>query len=212
MRKPPVLQRARRAVRVRRFRGSAGYWQDRYASGGNSGSGSYGKVADFKAGVLNEFVRGHDVTSVVELGCGDGNQLSLADYPSYLGVDVARSAVEACRTRFAADPTKRFLTADESAGSRGDLAISLDVILHLVEDDVFGQYMQTLFESAERYVGIFAENLPDERLEAHVRYRPFLAWIARQQPGWELIQTVDNPYYGSPEDTLAHFYFFARIG
>jgi SAM-dependent methyltransferase len=211
MRTPPVLQRARRAVRVRRFRGSADYWQNRYASGGNSGSGSYGKVADFKATVLNEFVRDHEVTSVIELGCGDGNQLSLADYPSYIGVDVARHAVEACRARFAADPTKQFLTADESAGSRADLAISLDVILHLVEDDVYHQYMQTLFESAQRYVGIFAENLPDERLEAHVRYRPYLTWIADHQPDWELIEIIDNPYYGGPEDTLATFSFFGPV-
>ena len=38
------------------FEGSAGYWEERYAAGGDSGRGSYGKDAAFKADVLNRFV------------------------------------------------------------------------------------------------------------------------------------------------------------
>ena len=39
-----------------RFRDSKHYWEDRYASGGNSGSGSYNKLAEFKSEVINAFV------------------------------------------------------------------------------------------------------------------------------------------------------------
>ncbi len=68
------------------FPGSDKYWEQRYAVGGNSGVGSYGKFANFKAEVINKFVREHKIKSVIEFGCGDGNQLKLANYPSYYTV------------------------------------------------------------------------------------------------------------------------------
>ena len=47
---------------------------------------------------------------MVEFGCGDGNQLSLAQYPRYVGLDVSRTAIGLCQRRFAKDPAKsRFL-------------------------------------------------------------------------------------------------------
>ena len=79
--------------RPRHFPGSAAYWESRYAKGGSSGVGSYGRFAEFKAEVLNRFVATHSVQSVIEFGCGDGNQLALASYPWYLGYDVSATAV-----------------------------------------------------------------------------------------------------------------------
>ena len=38
------------------FPGSCRYWEDRYNAEGNSGVGSYGKFAAFKAEVINAFV------------------------------------------------------------------------------------------------------------------------------------------------------------
>src|ERR1700733_9306823 len=85
------------------FRGSARYWERNYARGGTSGEGSYDALAQGKAVFLNEFVRTREIRSVIEFGCGDGNQLSLADYSSYIGLDVSRSAIERCQHRFATD-------------------------------------------------------------------------------------------------------------
>jgi hypothetical protein len=45
--------------------------------------GSYGKFAAFKAEVLNAFVQEMRVDTVIEFGCGDGNQLTLARYPLF---------------------------------------------------------------------------------------------------------------------------------
>src|SRR5260370_40522100 len=129
------------------FRSSAAYWERRYTHGGTSGVGSYGDLAKSKATFLNDFVRGHGIKSVVEFGCGDGNQLSLADYPSYVGLDVSRAAIGLCRQRFATDPSKSFFLydgtcfADRGGVFAADLAISLDVIYHLIEDQVFETYM-----------------------------------------------------------------------
>ena len=61
------------------------------------------------------FVRMREVGSVIELGCGDGNQLSVADYPSYIGLDVSRSAVELCQRRLTDDSTKSFFLYEAPA-------------------------------------------------------------------------------------------------
>ncbi|MFI5067905.1 MAG: hypothetical protein ACHP9Z_28540, partial [Streptosporangiales bacterium] len=86
------------------FDGSVGYWERAYARGETSGDGSYGALARGKADFLNQFVRAHSVSTVLEFGCGDGNQLSLAEYPAYIGLDVSRTAVGLCQRRFRDDP------------------------------------------------------------------------------------------------------------
>ena len=63
------------------FPGSAAYWEERYRTGGNSGCGSYGHLANWKAEIVNDFVAATGVQRVIEHGAGDGNQLSLARYP-----------------------------------------------------------------------------------------------------------------------------------
>src|SRR5579864_6395854 len=92
LRQTPFLWRYAYIFRPR-FPGSQTYWDQRYAEGGTSGSGSYGEQAAFKAEILNGFVARHGIQSVIEFGCGDGNQLSLASYPSYVGLDVSRTAI-----------------------------------------------------------------------------------------------------------------------
>lgn len=126
----------RRLFRALKFPGSARYWETRYASGGTSGEGSYGELAAFKAEILNEFVAANNIASVIEFGCGDGNQLALARYPRYSGFDVSPQAVSLCRKRFAADPSKLFGLMDDYRGEKADLGLSLDVVYHLVEDAV----------------------------------------------------------------------------
>ena len=139
----PILGRIARKIHraLSPFPGSAPYWERRYVSGGNSGIGSYGKLAEFKARVVNDFVRENNITSIIEYGCGDGNQLRSADYPRYLGFDVSPAAVSKCQQIFAQDPTKQFRLISQYAGETAELTLSLDVIYHLVEDDVFDSYM-----------------------------------------------------------------------
>ena len=70
-------------VHLRRdhFISSSEYWDQRYRTGGNSGAGSYNRLAQFKASFLNTFVNTYQIASVIEYGCGDGAQLKLARYP-----------------------------------------------------------------------------------------------------------------------------------
>jgi hypothetical protein len=190
------LRRARSLIQPQSPQ-SPDYWETRYQRGETSGFGSYGRLAAFKAGVLNEIVVERSVETVLELGCGDGAQLSIATYPSYLGVDVSSAAVSICRRKFSGDGTKSFMTLPEFRQIRptADLAMSLDVIYHLVEDEVFDGHLRDLFGAAKRLVAIYSSN--SDRIgdpAPHVRHREFTQWIARHAPEWQLAHTYKNPF------------------
>lgn len=192
----PLARRLRAAVHEQRgFPGSAEYWRQRYASGADSGPGSYGKFAVFKAQVLNDFFKEQAVQTLIEFGSGDGNQISLLDVPDYLGVDISPEAVEQCRARFAGAPGRRFVLADQFGPERADCTMSLDVIYHLVEDAAFDAYMRRLFAAARRWVVVYSSNREADAGDgAHVRHRCFTDWIAANEPGWRLFRHVPNEY------------------
>jgi SAM-dependent methyltransferase len=185
-----------------KFTGSADFWEREYARGGTSGSGSYGDLAHGKAEFLNGFVRSNIVKSVIEFGCGDGNQLSLAEYPNYVGLDVSRSAIGRCRSRFTGDPDKSFFLYDsncfvDNGGLfKADLAISLDVIYHLIEDAVFETYMTHLFDAARRYVVVYSTNGVIRDDAPHVRHRLFSPWVDSNRAAWRLEEVTAGPGSG----------------
>jgi hypothetical protein len=192
---------------------SAQYWRDRYRAGGDSGAGSYGSLADFKAELVNAFVREHDIASVIEFGCGDGAQLALADYPIYLGFDVADESIELCRSKFAQDTTKAFRNAATWDYERADLTLSLDVIFHLIEDDVFHDYMRRLFASAERYVIVYSSNHESDQPAAHVKHHRFTDWIDVYHADFKLVRRVPNPYPLVADDqteSFSDFFIFEK--
>ncbi len=199
------------------FSNSSQYWDDRYKVGGNSGAGSYGRLANFKAEVLNDFVVKHGIHSVVEYGCGDGAQLDLANYPEYTGFDVSPKAVEMCRTKFTNRPNFQFFGTDTTLEKEGgfDLAISLDVIYHLIEDQVFDGYMKRLFASSQNFVIIYSNNI-DKKFDArHVRGRKFTQWCDEHAKGWTLFQVIENRYpfdSAQPNETShSDFYVYKRV-
>ncbi|MCP3460062.1 class I SAM-dependent methyltransferase [Bradyrhizobium sp. CCGUVB23] len=212
----PMARQLYRAIVPNRF-SSAEYWEQRYAHGGNSGAGSYGRLAQFKAETINKFVKGREIRTIIEFGSGDGAQLELARYPTYTGVDVSASAIELCKTKFKNDPTKQFLLASsgDASKARAELAMSLDVIYHLIEDTVYDAYMKSLVSAAEKYICIYSSNYVRLAPATHVRHRVFTEWIAANAPTWKLILKVDNPFPRDPENpdqtSWADFYFYERL-
>lgn len=167
------------------FRGSRQYWETRYRIGGHSGEGSRGRNADYKAQVLNAFFERHGIRSAIEFGCGDGYQLKLLDIADYTGIDVSPTVLARCRKLYAGDAGKRFVLADDYDGARADLALSLDVIFHLVEDAVYDRYLAQLFAAGERYVVVYSTSaeMRDTGVP-HVRHRDVAADIAARFPGF----------------------------
>ncbi|GAA1687910.1 hypothetical protein GCM10009830_39350 [Glycomyces endophyticus] len=205
------------------FPGSAAYWEQRYASGGNSGAGSRGELAEFKADVLNGFAAEHGVETVIEFGCGDGEQLSYAKYPRYLGFDVAPTQLRRTMARYADDPTKSFALydptcfADPAGLITADMVQSLDVIYHLIEDDVYEKHLEHVFGAARRFVVLFTSDGDDPSLAGtfapHVRNRPILRDVAERFPGWRLRKRIDHPRPWSEHGaagSIADFFIYER--
>lgn len=195
---------------AKRFR-SADYWENRYSTGGNSGAGSYSELGQYKAGVINQFVRVNSVHTAIDFGAGDGAQLALLQIPRYIGLDVSPTTIRRLEGIFGSDATKEFRLYAPGIVTRdrlgADLALSLDVIFHLVEDAVFEQYMTDLFAAAERYVIIYSSNSTDESTALHVRHRRFTDYVAANCRDWKLDRMLENPH--KPK-SFADFYFYVR--
>ncbi|MFU8843255.1 MAG: class I SAM-dependent methyltransferase [Bacteroidales bacterium] len=215
-----LLYRLKKRITFSKFPGSKAYWEERYIAGRDSGSGSYNRLAIFKAEVVNHFVKENNIKKVIEFGSGDGNQLSLGEYPDYIGLDVSPTIIRLCKEKFSEDKTKSFFLYDSLCFVdnhnifKADLTLSLDVVFHLTEDDVFHEYMKSLFGCSTHYVIVYSSNT-DKPQRVHEKDRAFTKWVEQYAPGWKLIKMINNPYPFDPKDpdntSKADFYFFERI-
>ena len=180
---------------------SAEFWRNRYRTGGHSGAGAYGRLAVYKAHIVNVVAESRKVRSVVEFGSGDGNTASLFHLRRYTGVDVAPEVIERARARLGdrSGWCWKSLEAFDADPQMHDMAMSLDVIYHLVEDAVFEAYMRRMFAAAGRLVLIYSSDHAGEAGGApHVRHRAYSDWIAREMPDWTLGRSWKQPFPFGP--------------
>ena len=191
------------------------YWENRYSSGNGSGSGSYGRLALFKAEIINDFIKDKNIKNVIEFGVGDRNNLSLYKIKKYTGYDVSDSVISQVQRKFACDKTKKFKTINNYNGETADLTLSLDVIFHLVENEIFDAYMSRLFDASLHYVIIYSPNKESKRhYGEHVKLRKFTDWVYKHRPKWQLIYSIKNRYpeniYNANRTSFSNFYIFSN--
>lgn len=200
------------------FSSSDQYWRERYKKGGNSGEGSYGALSKYKAEFINSFVKEKNISATVEFGCGDGNQASFFTFASYTGVDISEKCVKDCRILLGKRGYEFVVLEDylkDNTDGAFDLGLSLDVVYHLVEDEIYNDYMKNLFNASSRYVLVYASNFESFDLNLpHVRHREFTKDIEVAFPEWKLIETVKNPHE-KPHDSkvygsFAKFHLFEK--
>jgi SAM-dependent methyltransferase len=212
----PIVSRARYLPGLywtwkRSFPGSAVHWERHYEHGGNSGPGSYGESASYKARLINEFIREHGIRSIVEFGCGDGNQLALIEIEEYVGLDVSRNAVERCVARHGDAPKRSFIWYDQNYFHSPQQVVSADcamsdVVFHLIEDDVFARYIRNLFCCARRFVIIYGLDRDDvQRGHVSVRYRKYSDYIAQNISDFRVVEHAPRT------DQFEDFYLYERI-
>ena len=209
VKKTPVLNRIgpylNNLLQNTKFPGTGDYWEGHYKSGGNSGGGSYNRLAEFKASVINEFIAEKKISSAIEFGCGDGNNLALINYPKYIGLDISPTAIKLCINKFKNDISKSFYVynsfafRDNQKLFRSELCLSLDVIFHLVEDEIFVKYMNDLFDSSEKYVIVYSRDYSEKQVY-HQRSRNFSRWVDENQKAFRTIKRIENPYKFDPKD------------
>jgi SAM-dependent methyltransferase len=194
---------------------SAAYWEARYRSGGTSGAGSAGTLARYKAATVNRFIAANDISSMIDMGCGDASQLALLTPPAdYVGVDISPDVLARCASLF---PERRFVAPEELGEvPPAELTLSLDVLYHLVEDAVFAAAIHGVFHWSTRFVLIYSSNVDAVWPAAHVRHRRFTDHVAKAQPAWRLLAHLPNPHPydpARPNDTsFADFYVYGKPG
>lgn len=202
------------------FPGTINYWEKRYSSGGTSGGCSVGNIAKFKSDFLNNFVIANKIDSVIEFGCGDGRQLELMNYPKYLGIDICKSSIDICMSKFNTDTSKSFILYNpdfwfNNDFIKADLSLSLDVIYCLIEIELFQKHILDLFASANKFVVIFSSNSSNEIKGSQVKHRNFTNFIQQNIKDFEFVGKVDNPYTfdpSRPNDTsYSDFYVYKKI-
>jgi SAM-dependent methyltransferase len=119
------------------------YEQDHWDGG--SGVGSAPDATEPYRAVLAELLPASDVSSVVDVGCGDWQLGSLVDWSAvdYLGLDVVPVVIERNRARFA-KPGVRFEVRDArlQPPPSGDLLLAKDVLQHWSNADA-AAFMRT---------------------------------------------------------------------
>lgn len=175
------------------------YWNGRYESGAGAGSGSRGRLAEFKLEVVQGLVDKYKVESVVDVGCGDGGQLSELSVKSYLGLDPSPVAVDkACLYRVDTDASsweyEVFSEEIVMSGNAHDMAISLDVLMHL-DEEAYRKHVEMLFHLSKRYVLIYAPNrlANGMKLAPHMFFREWVGEI-KDHFGIDPIEHVPNKY------------------
>lgn len=150
------------------------YWEKRYEEGGHSGLGSYGFLANYKKNFINKFIKKNNIKSLLEYGCGDGNQLLMISCDEIYGVDVSDVAIEKCKELMPNGKFSVISENDELFLKKTDLLLSLDVLYHLLEDEVFERYLKNIVEHSSEYVIIYSSDFDDnENFSKHVRHRKF---------------------------------------
>ena len=171
-------------------------WENRYKSNGNSGTGSYGVLCEYKAEYINKFIVDNNCTNVIEFGSGDGNQMSHFVVQQYTGIDISEHVITICKQKYSHLENKKFVTYDEyyKLSSKFDIALSLDVIYHLVDDNVYEKYMTDLFNSSNKFVIIYSTDMNETYNGSHVYHRKFTDYIGVKFPQAKLVSSEPNPH------------------
>lgn len=212
-----ALQPAQKAIEAVPAFSPINYQEERHRDGSHSADGSHDLLARYKGQFLNSFARKKQLSSMAELGCGDGNQLKYFSFDRYTGFDASKATIERTQATHRDKANYEFIWLGnqsldwEMHEDAYDCAFSLDLLHRLTDDNGYISYLDQLFSLSQRYVVIYAADFegPDIRGAADVRHRKFTADIASRFPQWTLLKLFENPHKFK-ESTEADFAIYTR--
>lgn len=134
---------------------SVSYWETRYKKGGTSGSGSIGKLRDWKWSVIQQFVG--EIQSVIDVGCGDLSFWAGKPLPKfYLGIDFSETIIKKNReqwseNRFVCSSADKYVEETPKAHT----VFCLDVLFHIMDDSVYVNVISNLTKYAEKWIFVY---------------------------------------------------------
>jgi|TARA_B110000967_G_C18575171_1_gene406869 hypothetical protein len=181
-------------------------WETRYKNGGNSGSGSYNELCEFKNNILNTFISENNINSIIDFGCGDCNQIKNVPIENYIGLDISEYIIQTHNDTYKDDSSKSFLVYDDKTNYtiKSDVTLSLDVLYHILEDNLFITYLQHLFTCSTKHVIIYSSNF-EGHSQGHMKTRKFTDHVEKLFPNWKLTSFIKQKY---PKKSSADFYIY----
>lgn len=189
---------------TKKFTNSSRYWEERYYYGGNSGRGSYHEDAKIKVNFLNDTILEYDLKHVIDIGCGDGHNLSLFNTFNYFGIDLSETIINENKRKFIGDKYKKFYLLKDNqlniineinsyVNKNNSIIISFDVIFHLVEDNIYKDHLDFInsINAAYCLVASSDEHVNYNLSVPHVRHRNYSKDLILD--GWNLLVSKKIP-------------------
>ena len=128
---------------------------------------------------------------------------------------VNTAAINYCKKTYFNNKNLSFELIKNYSGETSKLTLSLDVIFHLIEEDVFNNYMKLLFNASEQFVLIYSSNTNTQIDEGvkHFKNRNFTDWVTINFKEFELIEKIPNKYQyhrDSNTGSVSDFYLFKK--
>lgn len=168
-----------------------GTWGKDVAGKGISGTGSTLEITGEYRAYVEDFMKKHNVKSVVDAGCGDWSFSSAIDWgdASYLGVDIATDVIAAVRNKHEKGKIKFQVGDITDELPAAELLISKDVLQHLSNELVHKFIRNNLRKGKYKWVILTNDRGSENRDVKSGGYRA----IDLAAPPFEVRGLVDLP-------------------
>ena len=92
-----------------------------------------------------------------------------------------------------------------------DLAISCDVLYHLIDLKIWKNYLSNLFSYSNKYIIIYASN--DKDYGSHCLARNFTEYINKKFPTWKLIKKLKTSKFSDSNNkntSISDFFIYQK--
>jgi len=179
----------------------------------NSGLGSRGLLAKFKADFVNNFIKENNIETLFDFGCGDLHNSSMIEVSEYLGIDIVGhkipKEVKADSFRTAVSRFDEFVCEEPA-----DMTLCMDVLYHILngEEEYLKATLEKLVECSKRYIVIYAQDskrtdLGWENVE-HMHNGPWRQLLEKHNV--KLIQQQAKEDYGTGPSSEAVFFVYEK--
>ena len=162
---------------------NATFWQWRYLTDPDLGSGigSRGEPLVGKRSLLATVLDAISPTSVLDVGCGDGEATKDLQMQNYVGIDLSAEAVRQAKV---GRPNGTYLVGNLADFSiRADLTICLDVLIHQSNAAAYQDLVERLWHSADRALVISGYEQPLDSVAPMVHFHdPLSTTLMRVAP------------------------------
>lgn len=131
-------------------------WNKHYENGGKSAEdNNYLEPTRWKHDILNRYYTpGKD--TIIDVGCGDLQFWNgyLRPEDRYMGIDISQEIINRHRKNH---PNQHFITSSSDQGwdISADVVICIDMLYHILDDDVYIKTLQNIKRYAKRNILIF---------------------------------------------------------